>query len=172
MKSNFRILFLFVLPLLLPAIIAAQTHLASVRGTVSDPTGALIPGATIRLRNLDTGETRTATTGEEGEYAITSIPPGRYEIEVEARGLAKRVRQLELLVNEQRRHDVNLSVGTLDPVEIDAPFEGLGSARDSARHIPPYAVAAGRYGGDDEGPRRSVEGNRRRRSGNESGSVQ
>lgn len=125
MKSNFRTLFLFVFPLLLPAVIAAQTHRASVRGTVSDPNGAAIAGATIRLRNLDTEETRTATTGEEGEYGISSIPPGRYEIEVEANAFAKRAQQLVLLVNDQRRHDVQLTVGSLHPYEIDAPFEAL-----------------------------------------------
>jgi Carboxypeptidase regulatory-like domain/TonB dependent receptor-like, beta-barrel len=125
LKSNFRTLFLVVLPLLLPAVIAAQTHRASVRGTVTDPNGAAIPGATIRLRNTETDETRTATTGENGEYAISSIPPGRYEIEVEANSFAKRVQQLVLLVNEERRHDVSLNVGTLHPYEIDAPFESL-----------------------------------------------
>ncbi|HET6975664.1 MAG TPA: TonB-dependent receptor [Pyrinomonadaceae bacterium] len=125
MKSNFRILFLIVLPLLLPAVIAAQTHRASVRGTVSDPNGAGIPGATIRLRNTDTDETRTVTSGEEGEYAISSIPPGNYEIEVDANAFAKRTQQLVLVVNEQRRHDVSLTVGSLHPYEIDAPFETL-----------------------------------------------
>ena len=125
MKSNFRTLFLFVLPLLLPAVIAAQTHRASVRGTVSDQTGAGVPRATVKLRNTDTDETRTATTGEEGEYVITSIPAGNYQLEVEANGFAKRVQQLVLLVNDQRRHDVSLSVGSLHPYEIDAPFEAL-----------------------------------------------
>ncbi|HKU76582.1 MAG TPA: TonB-dependent receptor [Pyrinomonadaceae bacterium] len=125
MKSNFRTLFLFVLPLLLPAVVAAQTHRASVRGVVSDPNGAAIAGATISLRNLETDETRTATTGENGEYAISSIPPGRYEIAVEANAFAKRVQQLVLLVNDERRHDVSLKVGGLDPYYIDAPFEAL-----------------------------------------------
>jgi len=96
-----------------------------VRGTVSDQTGAGVPRATVKLRNTDTDETRTATTGEEGEYVITSIPAGNYQIEVEANGFAKRVQQLVLLVNEQRRHDVSLSVGSLHPYEIDAPFEAL-----------------------------------------------
>ncbi|HEY0763259.1 MAG TPA: TonB-dependent receptor [Pyrinomonadaceae bacterium] len=125
MKSTFRTLFLFVLPLLLTAVVAAQTHRASVRGTVSDQTGAGVPRATVQLRNTDTDETRTATTGEEGEYVITSIPAGNYQIEVEANGFAKRVQQLVLLVNDQRRHDVSLSVGSLHPYEIDAPFEAL-----------------------------------------------
>ena len=125
MKSNFRTLVLFVLPLLLPAVIAAQTHRASVRGVVSDPNGAAIAGATISLRNLDTDETRTTTTGKDGEYAISSLPPGRYEIAVEANAFAKRVQQLVLLVNDERRHDVSLSIGSLHPYEIDAPFEAL-----------------------------------------------
>ena len=124
MKSNFRTLFLFVLPLLLPAIVAAQTHRASLRGTVTDPNDAVIQGATVRLKNVETGETRTATTGDAGEYAISSIPPGKYQLEVEATNFAKRVQEIELLVNDERRHNVYLNVG-IDPYSIDAPFEPL-----------------------------------------------
>lgn len=110
MKSNFRTLVLLVLPFLLPAVIAAQTHRASIRGTVYDTNSAAIPGATIRLRNTATGETRETTSGATGEYAISSIPAGTYELSVEQTNFATRVQTLELLVNEGRRLDVTLEV--------------------------------------------------------------
>ena len=124
MKFNFRTLFLVVLPLLLPAVIAAQTHRASVRGTVTDPNGAAIPGLTVRLRNTATEETRETTTGQAGDYAISSVAPGTYELSIEGRGFAKRVQTLELLVNDERRHDVSLAVGGItDPYAIDVTYE-------------------------------------------------
>jgi protocatechuate 3,4-dioxygenase beta subunit len=60
----------------------AQTHRASLRGTVTDPNGAVVAGAEVRLVNTGTSETRTAESGEEGQYAISSLPPGTYRLEV------------------------------------------------------------------------------------------
>ncbi len=125
MKSNFRTLFLIVLPLLLPAIVAAQTHRASVRGTIYDEHKEAIPRATVRLTNVATGETRETTSSGAGEYAISSIPPGTYQISVEAMNFAKRVQTLGVLVNEERRHDVTLAVGGIDSYKVDSTYEAL-----------------------------------------------
>src|SRR5215470_13757564 len=110
LKSNFRILFLVVLSLLLPATIAAQTHRASVRGTIFDPRQAAIPGASVSITRLETGEVRTTTANGEGEYAISSLPAGSYEIKVESTGFTPYVKSIELLVNQERRLDVELVV--------------------------------------------------------------
>jgi protocatechuate 3,4-dioxygenase beta subunit len=80
LKSSFQTLFLIILSLLVSASLAAQTHRASVRGTVYDPKGAAIPGASISLTSLETGDIRSATTNSDGEYAISSLPPGDYDI--------------------------------------------------------------------------------------------
>lgn len=123
MKSNFRTFFLVVLPLLLPATIAAQTHRASLRGTIYDLNQAAIPGVTVNLTSVTTGETRSATSGEAGGYAISSIPPGLYQLEIEKSGFRKHSQRLELLVNEDRRQDILLNVGGPEIVEIDSTFE-------------------------------------------------
>jgi carboxypeptidase family protein/TonB-dependent receptor-like protein len=115
LKFNFRTVFLVVLVLLLPGVVAAQTHRASVRGTIYDPNHAAIPGATITLTDVATGETRTTTSGESGEYAVSSVPAGVYQIDVEKAGFTKRKQKLELLVNEERRHDVTLDVAEPTP---------------------------------------------------------
>jgi hypothetical protein len=126
LKSNFRTLFLIVLSLLLPTVVAAQTYRASLRGTVYDPAGAAIRGATIRLKNTATGEIRDTTSGEAGEYAISAILPGTYELEVEARNFKRQVHPLELLVNEERRHNISLDIGGItEPYEIDVTSEAL-----------------------------------------------
>ena len=110
MKSKFRTLCLLVLPLLLPAIAGAQTHRASVRGTVSDPNGAVIPAATVTVTNIATGGIRTAQTNSNGEYVISSLAPGQYKIEVQSNGFLKYDETIDVLVNQEQRWSVSLRV--------------------------------------------------------------
>src|SRR2546425_9611096 len=60
--------------------IFAQTSTATIRGVVRDTTGALIPGATINVKHIDSGLTRTVLSSETGNYAVSSLPVGPYEI--------------------------------------------------------------------------------------------
>lgn len=122
MKSNRRVLFLIVLSLLLAAPVLAQTHRASLRGTVYDPNGAVIQGAAITLTNVATNEGRTTTTNNEGEYTIASLPAGVYQFDVEKSPFVKFSGRVELLVNQTAREDVTLQVpGTTGNV-VDVPF--------------------------------------------------
>ena len=123
MKSNFRTLFLLVLPLLASVGVGAQTHRASLRGTIYDENKALIPSATIKLTSVATGETRTTTSGDEGDYAISSLPAGVYQLEISAQGFATLTKRLELRVNEERRNDTTLRVDVSRPHEVGVPFE-------------------------------------------------
>src|SRR5947209_5805662 len=59
----------------------AQNTTADVVGTVSDPSGAVIPNAKIELTNIDTHETRTVTAGSDGEYTFTLLKPSRYSLD-------------------------------------------------------------------------------------------
>src|SRR3954452_3992837 len=59
---------------------------ASVSGTVSDPSGVL-PGAAVRLRNVDTNETREAAADDRGRYHLLYVPVGRYELTAVSPGL-------------------------------------------------------------------------------------
>ncbi|MFQ5724176.1 MAG: carboxypeptidase-like regulatory domain-containing protein, partial [Terriglobia bacterium] len=73
--------------------LAANAQLgSSISGTVTDPTGAVIPGATVTIKNVATGATRTFTTGQSGRYDAPLLPPGEYEITVVASGFAQVVR--------------------------------------------------------------------------------
>ena len=65
----------------IPSCLRAQT--ASIGGTITDATGAAIPNATVTVRNVDTGETRTAQTDNAGIYRITNLNPGVYDIRME-----------------------------------------------------------------------------------------
>ena len=65
--------------------VQAQTT-GTIYGTISDPNGAAISGATVTVTNLETNLKRTATTGAEGSYTVTLVPVGKYSIAVEAQG--------------------------------------------------------------------------------------
>ncbi|HET9530313.1 MAG TPA: carboxypeptidase regulatory-like domain-containing protein, partial [Blastocatellia bacterium] len=61
----------------------------STPGTVTDPSGAVIPGATVTIKDQSTGATRTVTTDAAGNYSVAGLPPGTYKIEVDAPGFNK-----------------------------------------------------------------------------------
>ena len=123
MKSNRRVLFLIVLSLLFASPALAQTHRASLRGTVYDPNGAVIQGATLTLTNVATNESRTTTSNDEGEYTIASLAPGLYQFDVEKSPFVKFSGRIELLVNQTGREDVTLQVpGTTGNV-VEVPVE-------------------------------------------------
>lgn len=67
----------------------AQSDLTSVTGTIHDPTGATVPGATVIVQNPGTGAERRAKTDTAGVYSITSIPAGSYTLTVEAPGFQR-----------------------------------------------------------------------------------
>ena len=74
--------------LLLSAATFAQTTIStgSIQGTVSDPTGALVSGARVTIRNRGTGQTSEITTNSSGAYASGALTPGNYVVQVEATG--------------------------------------------------------------------------------------
>ncbi|MGH9851612.1 MAG: carboxypeptidase-like regulatory domain-containing protein, partial [Blastocatellia bacterium] len=75
--------------LFLPHLILAQTTNGSIRGTVTDQNGAVMPNAAVIVKNVETGFERRLTTREEGTYLADNLPPGEYEIQIESRGFQK-----------------------------------------------------------------------------------
>src|SRR5664280_2054937 len=70
------------------ATLLAQSDRGALNGTVVDPVNAVIPGAKILLKNLETGAQYQSTTTDTGNYTIPSLPSGRYELTVEAAGFS------------------------------------------------------------------------------------
>jgi hypothetical protein len=102
-----------------------------LRGTIYDPRQAAIAGASISVTRLETGEVRTTTANSAGEYAITSLPAGAYELKVESPGFKSYGLKIQLLVNQERRMDVELRI--VGPEIADEVFsEPLPLKRDSA----------------------------------------
>jgi len=106
------------LALLLLSLALAGTGLfaqtSSITGNVTDPTGSVIPGATITMVNLDTGAQRTAIADAQGSYTITQVAPGFYKVTAKAPGFSDvEVERIELLVNQ--------------PSTLEIKFEKVGS---------------------------------------------
>jgi hypothetical protein len=123
MLSSHRNLFLLVLLLLLSSVAAAQTYRGSIRGTVFDPNNAVIPGAQVKVINQDTNEERTAVSGVDGEYSISSLKPGSYLLDVSYPNFKSSKQNISVQVNQELRVAVTLFLGavTQEGMFIEAP---------------------------------------------------
>ncbi len=100
-----------------PAAAQAQSNAGDLVGNITDPTGAVISGATVTARNLDTGLVRSATTDDEGGYRLLTLPPGRYEITVERDGFQKaRNPELRIEIGHRAVWDVSLTLGSRETI--------------------------------------------------------
>jgi len=98
--------------LTIPLAVRAQDTTATLVGKVTDPGGAIVPGAQVTARNVDTGLSRTVTSNDEGDYRIEFLPIGKYTLEVSYTGFKKALlSNIVLQVNDTARADVALSVG-------------------------------------------------------------
>jgi len=93
---------------------AAQTPTATLVGQVTDTTHASIPGVTVQVRNISTNAIRTAQTQSNGEYTISDLPPGVYNVTFNKAGFKElRENNLTLEVDQQARLDAQLEIGEL-----------------------------------------------------------
>jgi len=93
---------------------------ATVVGTVTDSSGAVVAGAVVHIRQPDTDSSSAATAGSNGEYRFPFLKPGEYEITAEAPNLAKAASRIRLLVGQEQ--SVNLVLGleaTQQSVDVD-----------------------------------------------------
>ena len=101
---------LFLCAALLPMILGAATT-GSISGTVKDPSGAVIPGASVIATNTATNVQAKTTTDEKGYYAFPSLPVGRYDVKVEKQGFGTQSRNnLEVDTNGELVVDLTLEM--------------------------------------------------------------
>ena len=95
---------------------------AQIHGTVTDPTGAIVPNATIQATQVATGTVRSTTTGSSGDYVLTNLAVGGYSIEVKASGFERYVQTgIVLQVGDNVNLDVTLKVGAMtQSVDVNA----------------------------------------------------
>jgi hypothetical protein len=109
------------------ALMGQSAGTGALTGTVTDPSNATIAGATVTLSSNETNQTRTATTGGDGSYKITLLPPGNYRVTFAAPGFKiSEVPSIKIDVTETPVLDRSLEVGTqTEQVVVQAETEAL-----------------------------------------------
>ena len=117
--------------LLLPSAATAQAAVATLSGRVTDAQDAVAPRATVTVRNLATGVTRTAASGSDGHFTIPFLPPGTYSVDVQLSGFAAwRADSIALQVGQDHQLDIRLAVGAVQEVVTVAEPRALTTAVD------------------------------------------
>jgi len=118
---------LVVATLVAPGLALAQTSMGTVNGTVTDSTGAVVPGATVTLANPATNVRSERQTDHSGYFTFVNVRPGPYTLTVELSGFNKaQVAAFNVRVNETVARNVALTVGSAtETVEVTAQSELL-----------------------------------------------
>src|SRR5919206_492932 len=109
-RIKFKVVVLAALLFALSATASAQLETGQITGRVTDPNGAVVPGAAVTLRSVDNGATRNVSADEEGVYSVTNLLPGLYDVTVEAQNFAKSTQRVQVTVGAKASLDTQLSV--------------------------------------------------------------
>ncbi|MGH9902128.1 MAG: carboxypeptidase regulatory-like domain-containing protein, partial [Pyrinomonadaceae bacterium] len=122
-----------ILPLLFCGNAFAQAGRSTVLGTVRDPQGNVVAGATVTLANAEKNFTRTQVTNEEGGFVFTAVPPDTYRVEVEATGFKKaQVAEVQALVDTSVEVNTQLEVGlSSETITVTAATEAPLNTTDA-----------------------------------------
>src|SRR3954463_4579724 len=115
-----KTILLFSTVLVLSISTLAQNATTMVHGTVSDPKGGVIPGATVTIVNPATGVKRNTTSGPDGAYQILQVTPGSYDVTADAKNVGKvDVKGVRLLVNQPTTLDLTVKLaGQTTTIEV------------------------------------------------------
>src|SRR2546423_289404 len=102
----------------------AQMAGGNLSGTISDPSGRLVPQALVAIQNVETGITTTVTTNSDGYYSAANLLPGEYQVTVSAKGFATEVRKgISLTVGARQIIDLTLQVGSAAKTVVEVTSE-------------------------------------------------
>lgn len=132
--QRIRIL-VFLLACSCAAALVAQTNTTSLGGTILDPSGALVPGATVNLTNPATNLTKAVKSGDAGSYTFEQVLPGDYIVAVTAPGFSRSTRRVRLLVATPLTLNITLSMGVTEIVNVDATSSEM-SVQDASLGTP------------------------------------
>ena len=175
--------------LVFSATVFGQATTGSIRGTVTDPNGQSISGATVTAKNQGTGIESTSTTSESGLYGMSNLIPGLYTVTAESAGFSKKaVKDVSVNIGTTSDLPIQLAIGTptetvtvtssgeeviardqsqisttIDPRRVqDLPSNGAGNGLDTLALLAPGVVANRAGGTNTNGSGLSVNGNRGR----------
>ena len=121
MRSFLKSLFSFGFVSILAVAALAQREAGQITGTITDPSGAVISGATVTATSLNTGAERATITNSTGSYVIAGLKPDTYRVTVETKGFRKRTQTVEVAVGSSTDVSARLDLGdTSQIVEVTA----------------------------------------------------
>ncbi len=113
--------------------VKAQAVYGNIIGTVSDPQGAAVAGATVSVTDLTKNVTTTVRTNEEGNYTVTHLIPGRYSVKIEAQGYKTSTQEVDVRADITARLDYALQIGAVsEQVTVTADAQQLSLKTDRA----------------------------------------
>ena len=116
-KNLFMCMRLFLVCFMLVGVMQVSSLLAqsgTILGTVEDETEAVLPGVSITATNLETNQSRTVISDDEGRYRVSQLPSGTYEVQAELSGFSTGVRRpITLTLDSQALVDFSLSIGQI-----------------------------------------------------------
>ena len=119
-RIKFKVVFLAALLVVaFGATAFAQLETGQITGRVTDPNGAVVPGAAVTVKSVETGAERAATADEEGVYSVTNLQPGLYDVSVTAQNFAKSTQRVQVTVGARASLDTQLSVTAIQGETVD-----------------------------------------------------
>ena len=111
MRLKMRYLAALAIALLIPALALAQTESGKITGTVTDQSGAVLPGVSVTLKSVERASTRSTVTNAQGEYVFAGLVPGNYEVTADLSGFSKKQTRTNVAVGSTVALNVQMAVG-------------------------------------------------------------
>src|SRR5688572_18536106 len=125
LRFHFAVVAAFVFTLFAMSV-SAQEYLGTISGTVTDPNGAVVPGARATVKNVGTNIGVNVTTNESGTYVVPFLVPGTYAVSIVGDGFKTSTREnVQVSVDDRLTLDFKLEIGTAAEVNIVADTEVL-----------------------------------------------
>ncbi len=105
----------------------AQSNTTSLSGTVTDATGAIVPGVSVTIANAASGTTQTTETKSKGEFSFEQLQPGTYEVKVISSGFSEQDQKVELLVSTPVKLAFKLVAGSSEVVNVETNLAAVNT---------------------------------------------
>src|SRR5262245_416997 len=129
--SSLRLAVAVFLMTVVTAAMVAQSPTGRLRGQITDPTGAVIPQAAITIKN-SSGLVVAGKSGGAGEYEFRNLAPGKYTVNVTARGFAPTIQEVEIVAGQEQKADIALEILVKEEkIEVESDAAKVSTSSDN-----------------------------------------